>query len=93
MRLKSINVDGSRYTSVEALQRFTERLSDRSGGNGATMVADRERLADVAKRVDGLIAGRTLGRRSDEGAGRKPASQRGSRSTPSTRPQRRPSSG
>ena len=73
VRLEAAKVGGATYTSVEALQRFSERLSARAMGDGREPgVADPKRVVEVAKRVEGLLQGRGVGRRGNQGSGRKP---------------------
>jgi hypothetical protein len=64
VRLEGVKVGGTTYTSVEALQRFAERLSAHPLADGvAGTMGDSKRLAEVARRVERLLHGDARGGR------------------------------
>ena len=68
IRLEAVKIGGSAYTSKEALQRFTEQLSDSmtSPGPLARTASSRQKQIDAAiRRVAAIIEGRKPNKRSE----------------------------
>jgi hypothetical protein len=57
VRLESIKIGGTTYTSTEAIQRFAERLSgqERQPSQGALTKSRRKRIDDAARQVDAIF--------------------------------------